>query len=132
MVTIPATIALAFGRIANFINGELWGRVTDVSWCVEFRWAEGCRHPSQLYEAVTRFITLGILVMLDKKKHKDGFTFWSFVFLMGIGRVIVDFFREDVLLLGLTAGQYLSILMVLAAGYVLYTRYTKDLLALWR
>ena len=126
ILTIPAILALAFGRIANFINGELWGTITDASWCVQFKGAQGCRHPVQLYGALGRFSLFGTLFLLSKKKLKDGFIFWSFVLLIGIGRFAVDFFREDARLIGLSAGQYLSIVMVIVAGYILFSKYKSD------
>src|SRR3989344_5785490 len=61
IIVIPAVIVLALGRIANFINGELYGTITNAPWCVKFSDAEGCRHPAQLYSALKRFIVLGIL-----------------------------------------------------------------------
>ncbi len=125
VLVMPAVLVLALGRIANFINGELWGTVTNVPWCVEFKDAKGCRHPSQLYGSVKRFFILFILVLLNKKKHKEGFLFWSFVGLMGIGRFFVDFFREDPRFLGLSLAQYVSLVMAIVAGYVLWKYYRK-------
>lgn len=127
ILVVPAVLALALGRIANFINAELVGTNTNAAWCVEFPGYEGCRHPSQLYGAVKRFAIFGILWYMSKKKHKEGYLFWMFVFLMGIGRFLLDFVREDPRLLGLSAGQYASLVMVLVGGYVLYKYYNKDL-----
>jgi phosphatidylglycerol:prolipoprotein diacylglycerol transferase len=124
---VPTAFALALGRIVNFINGELPGRVTDVSWCVYFPESEGCRHPQQLYSAAKRFIVCGCLVFLSLKKHKKGFIWWSFVTLFGIGRVVIDFFRDDPTFLGLTLGQYLSLAMVVVGAVVLLRYYKKDL-----
>jgi len=118
-LVIPAAIALALGRIANFINGELWGTVTNVPWCVEFPGAGGCRHPVQLYAAAKRFAVAGILYFLKKKKRPRGYLFWMFILLMGLGRLIIDFWRADSRFLGLSAGQYFSALMVLVALYAL-------------
>ncbi|MFH1063811.1 MAG: prolipoprotein diacylglyceryl transferase [Candidatus Woesearchaeota archaeon] len=127
ILSIPATLALAIGRIANFINGELPGRVTDVPWCWYFPGVDGCRHPQQLYSSAKRFLIFGILLFLNRKRHKEGFIMWSMIFLTGIGRFIIDFYREDAMLLGLTAGQYLSLLMIIAGAYALFTRYRKDI-----
>ena len=86
LLVIPAALALFFGRIANFINGELWGTITNVSWCVQFPAVDGCRHPSQLYEAfytLVIFVKLLFVHALKKKAHKDswlrkpGFVFWE-------------------------------------------------------
>ncbi|MCB9362920.1 prolipoprotein diacylglyceryl transferase [Candidatus Woesearchaeota archaeon] len=120
IIVLPTTLMLAFGRIANFINAELWGTKTSVPWCVEFPRADGCRHPSQIYGAISRFIIFGLLYLLSKKEHKDGFLFWNFVFWMGLARFIVDFFREDPRLLLLTAGQWLSTIMIALGAFILF------------
>lgn len=122
VLVIPAAFALALGRIANFINAELYGKVTDVSWCVEFPTAQGCRHPSQLYAAFGRFVAFGVLYFISKKDYKDGVVFWWFVILMGLVRIIVDFYRVDYTLLALTMGQWLSIGMVVIGAYFVYKR----------
>ncbi len=129
LTIIPATFALALGRIANFINGEIWGTVTNVPWCVYFQNVQGCRHPVQIYGAIKRFFIFGILVILytkNNKKHKDGFIFWNFVAMMGAGRFILDFWREDARLFGLAAGQYFSFVMTVVAIYVLYKYYRNN------
>ncbi|MBW2997077.1 prolipoprotein diacylglyceryl transferase [Candidatus Woesearchaeota archaeon] len=126
-LAIPIAFALALGRIGNFINGELPGRVTGVSWCWHFPGHEGCRHPQQLYAAFKRFVIVGLLVFQDRKKHKDGFLLWNFVMLFGIGRVLIDFFRDDPTFLGLTMGQYLSLVMFIVGAVVLLKYYRRDL-----
>ena len=130
ILVLPATLFLAFGRIANFINGELWGTITNVPWCFQFKGAEGCRHPSQIYGALKRFIIFTILIVLKKKdKYKDGFIFWMFILLMGLGRTILDYFREDTRLLTLSFGQYQSLAMFIVAAFVLikyYNLFKKD------
>ena len=116
LLAIPAAIGLAFGRIGNFINGELWGTTTNLPWCVKFPKAEGCRHPSQLYESAKNFIVFFILLVLDKKERKPGFIFWHFVLLYGIGRFLVDFYRVgEAYFLGIQTGQWLCVAMVLIA-----------------
>ena len=117
VIAIPVVFALALGRIANFINGELYGPITDLPWCVQFPDAEGCRHPYQIYAAIKRFAVVGILVLLKQSKHKEGFLFFTTVLLLGIGRFTLDFLREDVLYAGLSTGQWSSIAMVAVALY---------------
>ena len=133
ILSVPAIFALALGRIANFINGELWGRATDVNWCVVFpQKDEVCRHPSQLYAAGKRFLVFGWLMFLSlKNKFKDGFIFWNFILFEGLGRIIVDFYREDLLYYGFSKGQWMSLAMVIIAVYVLNMYYEKDLKHLW-
>jgi len=127
ILSVPAVLTLALGRIANFINGEIVGRVTDVSWCVNF--GDGlCRHPYQLYSAAKRFVIAGILfTLLRTQKYTDGFVFWSMILLMGTGRFFLDFFREDMLYYSLSIGQWMSLVMALVACSVLLARYRNDL-----
>lgn len=127
VLSVPAVTALGLGRIANFINGELVGTATQVSWCVNF--GDGlCRHPYQLYSAAKRFAIAGILFTMQRKqKYSDGFIFWMMILLMGTGRFFLDFVREDVLYYSLRIGQWMSLVMVLVACSVLFTRYRKDM-----
>jgi phosphatidylglycerol:prolipoprotein diacylglycerol transferase len=127
LLTIPGVFILALGRIANFINGELVGTITNLPWCFKFKNYNGCRHPVQLYAAAGRALLGGYLLLINKHKHKNGFIFWIFITLMGIGRFFCDFVRYDPRLLGLSFGQYLSIVMIIAGIYVLIKYYRKEL-----
>lgn len=113
-------IGLGCGRVGNFINGELYGRPTDVAWCMVFpRGGEACRHPSQLYEAALEGVVLFVVLgFLGKTHAPPGTTFWSFITGYGILRSIGELFREPDAHLGfmlgfLTMGQLLSLPMVL-------------------
>ena len=113
-------IGLGCGRVGNFINGELYGRPTDVPWCMVFpRGGEACRHPSQLYEAALEGVVLFVVLgFLGKIHTPPGTTFWSFITGYGILRSIGELFREPDAHLGfmlgsLTMGQLLSLPMVL-------------------
>lgn len=122
---IPAALALALGRIANFINSEHYGKIANAAttpWCVVYsRIDESCRHPSQLYESLTNFFTFGALLLYDsfsrKKGHyRKGTLFWMFVILYGLLRFLVNFYRDDPsyqLFLGISVGQWLSLLMII-------------------
>lgn len=125
----PALFALALGRIANFINGELVGRVWNGSWCVVFpNVDQQCRHPNMIYSALQRMLVAGWLFWLTlRKTWAPGFVFWNFVFWEGIGRILMDFFREDVLYGGFSKGQWLSLIMVLVAGYFLWKKHRQDI-----
>lgn len=127
VLTIPSLIGLGLGRIANFINGELVGRVTDVSWCVNF--GDGlCRHPYVLYSAVKRFALAGVLYGIQRSfVLKEGFLFYSMILLMGIGRFFLDFYREDILYGGLSVGQWMSLAMVVVGILILLKNYHQDL-----
>jgi phosphatidylglycerol:prolipoprotein diacylglycerol transferase len=126
---IPAIpIGLGLGRLGNFINGELFGRATDVPWCMVFpNGGSFCRHPSQLYEALLEGLTLFlILLYLNGKKLPQGALFWSFIAWYGSFRFIAEFFREPDPQLGLilgpfSMGQFLSFPMALLGfGMILY------------
>ena len=128
MVSVPAIFALALGRIANFINGELVGRVWNGQWCVVFPdFGEACRHPSTLYAAGKRFIVFGWLVWLSVwKEFKPGFIFWNFVMWEGLGRIIVDFYRENAVFAGFSLGQWFSVIMVIVGVIVFRKDYVED------
>ena len=115
LAIIPASLGLVFGRIANFINGELVGRVTDVAWCVVFPGVEGCRHPSQLYESLKNLFIFSVLWSVKGKPYKKGTFLAIFAILYSSLRFFIEFVREpDVQLgfiFGLTMGQWLNILM---------------------
>ena len=115
-------LGLGAGRIGNFINGELWGRATDVPWGMIFPNADKLvRHPSQLYELGLEGIALFIVVWIYAAKPRPTGCI-SGVFLMGysISRLVIECFREPDPQLGylafnsLTMGQLLSIPMLLA------------------
>ncbi len=131
VMSFPTMFALAFGRIANFINGELVGRIWNGSWCVIFpNYDINCRHPSILYAAAQRFLLAGWLCYLTlKRTFKPGFIFWNFVLFEGVGRFIIDYWREDTLYFNqtLTMGQIFSSLMIFISLYILITKYSSDL-----
>ena len=147
ILAVPAIFALALGRIANFINGELVGRVWNGRWCVVFPdYGPECRHPNMIYSAVQRLAVFGWLWFLSVKKDfkagqvtsvrdlpltpfRAGFIFWNFVFWEGIGRFIVDFYRHDLpsnYYFSLSLGQWFSLIMILIAGWVFWKRYMAD------
>ena len=114
-------IGLATGRLGNFLNGELWGRVTDIPWSVVFPQVDSLpRHPSQLYEALLEGVLLLVLLQWYTLKPRAQGTV-SGLFLLGYGlfRFIVEFFREPdhnqgyVILNWLTKGQLFSFPMII-------------------
>ncbi len=122
ILVFPTTIALFFGRIANFINAELIGRITEVSWCVIFPTYSQCRHPYQIYAAISHLILFFILIFIwrlkERKKWKDGLVFMSFIIFYSLLRIITDFFREDPRLFGFTIWQYISFIFLLIGIYL--------------
>lgn len=119
-------IGLFLGRIANFINAELYGRVTDVPWAMVFpNGGELPRHPSQLYEAGLEGIALFILLLALWRRAKSFSGMASGLFLLGYGaaRIFVECFREPDAHLGFlymhaTMGQLLSLPLVLLGGFL--------------
>ncbi|MBN2111560.1 prolipoprotein diacylglyceryl transferase [Candidatus Woesearchaeota archaeon] len=121
LLVIPMGIALMLGRIGNFINGELYGTVTNVPWCVKFPSASGCRHPSQLYEAGKNLLIFIALWAIKDRKEKPGFFFAVFLIMYGILRFLIEFVREPESMVGfLTLGQFLCVLMIAAGGILLW------------
>lgn len=126
LIIVTAPIGLGLGRIGNFINGELYGRVTQVPWGMIFpRGGPHPRHPSQLYEsALEGGVLFLILWFLRDKKLPSGGLLAIFLFLYGGFRFFVEFFREPDAHIGFilgpfTLGQLLSSFMI-AGGAILY------------
>jgi phosphatidylglycerol:prolipoprotein diacylglycerol transferase len=130
VIAICGTPGLAMGRLGNFINGELWGRVTDVPWALIFaRGGPQPRHPSQLYELLLEGVGLFLLLWFLRHRLKhDGQIAITFLLGYPVARFIVEFFREPdaqlgYLTLGLTMGQWLCVAMfVLSAigGWIIH------------
>ena len=140
IVCAVVPIGLLFGRITNFINGELFGRVTDVPWAFVFpRGGDFPRHPSQLYESFLEgAVLLGILWFIYVKldlKARPGVTTGAFLIGYGVFRFIVEFFREPDFHLGfiiaeISMGQILSVPMILLGMAVVAYAYRKSLKAI--
>lgn len=130
-VVAPAVpIGLFFGRLANFINGELWGRVSDVPWAMVFPGAGDLpRHPSQLYEAflegLVLFAILAVLAHKPSTRLRHGVITGVFLLGYGLSRITAELFRMPdpqlgFLYGGLTMGQILSVPMVLIGmGFII-------------
>lgn len=127
-MAVGAPLGILFGRLANFINGELWGRATDVPWGVVFPSAPGSspRHPSQLYEAGLEGLGLFVVLwLLSRRKRGDGLIIGTLVGGYGVFRIFVEFFREPDVQLGylfggITMGQLLTLPMVFVGGWLVW------------
>lgn len=108
LCALTAPVGLGLGRLGNFINGELFGRVTDMPWGMVFReGGELPRHPSQLYEAILEGpVLFAILMIVGRKERPAGVEFWTFVAGYGLFRFIVEFFREPDSQLGFLLGPF--------------------------
>tara|TARA_R110000868_G_scaffold276599_7_gene536321 strand:- start:2729 stop:3574 length:846 start_codon:yes stop_codon:yes gene_type:complete len=119
LVAAAAPIGVFFGRIANFINSELWGRPTDMPWGIIFpNGGPMARHPSQLYEAALEGIVIFLILRLLTHKYdalKRPGTIWgATIALYGVARVFVEFFREPDRQIGYLYGDWLTMGMVLS------------------
>lgn len=122
VVCCVVPIGLFFGRIANFINGELFGRVSDVPWAMVFpHGGDLPRHPSQLYhaglEGLSLLLILGLMARHERIRAREGFLSGMFLVLYGVFRGFVECFREPdaqigFLFGGITMGQILCIPMI--------------------
>lgn len=136
IVCTVAPFGILLGRIANFINGEHWGRVTDVPWAIAFPYSGDLmpRHPSQLYEAVLEGVILLIVLVIVLRRF-DGLSrpgLQSGVFLVGyaLARMTGELFREPEVLtaslpFGTTWGQWLSLPMLLGGAWLIRRALTE-------
>lgn len=130
MIAPLVPFGLAFGRLGNFINGELWGRATNLPWAMIFPQAgdDIARHPSQLYQLAGEGVLLGLILWFYARSPRR-VSQTSGVFLIGYGifRFLVEFAREPdrflgTLSLGLSMGQWLSMPMIIFGAYLLLRR----------
>jgi phosphatidylglycerol:prolipoprotein diacylglycerol transferase len=145
-----ASLGFFFGRLANFVNGELWGRVSNAAWAMYFPQelgyhygsydlpairaaiADGTllpRHPSQLYQAVCEGLLLfGIMLLLRRTSFvkRPGALSACYLALYALARIAMEFFREPdngaFLIGGLSKGQFYSLLMIVAAGIIAWRK----------
>jgi phosphatidylglycerol:prolipoprotein diacylglycerol transferase len=130
-VAVVTPVGLFLGRLANFVNGELWGRVTDGTWGIIFPGAGPYpRHPSQLYEAASEglflFLLLNGLFWLTSARLRPGLLGGLFVLLYGLFRFAIEWVRQPdqqlgTLSFGLTMGQTLTLPMIAVGLYLLLT-----------
>ncbi len=119
IIAAVAPVGLLFGRIANFINGELWGRIADVPWAVVFpTGGPFARHPSQLYEAglegLVLLVILAVTIYVFRALKTPGIVTGIFVCCYALSRIFVEFFREPDAQIGYLAGNWLTMGMVLS------------------
>lgn len=139
LLALVAPIGLFFGRIANFINDELWGRVAyDVPWAVKFpKGGYLPRHPSQIYEALLEGLLLFVILQLVAKNEKfykrRGIISGLFVIFYALFRMFIEQYRQPDQQLGfifgqITMGQILSFPMILVGAIVIYigNKYNKE------
>jgi phosphatidylglycerol:prolipoprotein diacylglycerol transferase len=131
-------LGLFFGRIGCFLNGCCFGKTCSLPWAVTFppnsaagyQMAGVAIHPTQLYSSAYGLLIFIILMLLDRKKHYDGFLFAIFLMLYGVSRFTVDFFRfyesQMFLIDGIGFNQILSFLLVVSGIILLLMKKTGD------
>ena len=132
LIACVAPIGIFFGRIANFINGELYGKPSNLFWSVIFPEVDKIpRHPSQLYEAALEGVVLFavLIILIYKKSTKTGVVSALFMILYGLFRIATEQFREPDVQIGylldlISMGSLLSFFMILAGLFIL--RRTKN------
>jgi len=129
LLACVAPLGLGFGRLANFVNGELYGRMTTMPWGMVFpRGGDVLRHPSQLYEALMEGVVLFVIMFFLSRRAsyrgRVGLLSGTFLSLYGLFRFAIEFFREPDIQLGFlyggaTMGQLLCLPMILFGVYVI-------------
>ena len=131
LVSLVAPIGIFFGRLANFINSELYGTTSDVPWSVIFVKVDNLsRHPSQLYEAILEGIVLFLILMHFRKKNyltKPGLISGLFLIFYSIFRFIIEFYRvpdEHIgyLAFNLSIGQIISLVFLIIGTIIFYLK----------
>ena len=135
IVSYVAPIGIFFGRIANFINSELYGIETSVPWAVKFIQVDNLfRHPSQLYEALLEGIILFLILLYLKNKDftkTPGFISGVFLIFYSFFRFVIEFYRVPdeqlgYLLFNLTMGQIMSLFFLIVGIYLVIIKYEKN------
>lgn len=122
VLAIVAAFIMAFGRIGNFIDGQIVGSLTDMPWGVKFPDLNGFRHPVVLYDGLKNLLLVPLLLLIKRTKPPRGVLVAHFILWYGFLRIFIDFFREyRSSLYGLPPGQEFNILMtVIGIGLLIW------------
>ncbi|MBD3318295.1 prolipoprotein diacylglyceryl transferase [Candidatus Woesearchaeota archaeon] len=133
LLIVPLSLGQAFGRMGNFINGELFGRVTSLPWGVNFGGETDAfgqlvfRHPNQLYEVAYNVVIFVVLWLLRDRGLRPGSLLAIWLILYAVFRFCTEFLRVgEPSLLGLTLGQVFNIVMCIAGSAILYYQYRQS------
>ncbi len=122
LLVIPGAFLMGIGRVGNFIDGQIVGRVTDVWWAVQFPYAEGFRHPVVLYDGAKNLLLVLYLLRVRRTNTTPGATAARFVFWYAFPRIFIDLFRDyPTHRLALGTGQTLNLIMA-SLGVALLVR----------
>jgi len=120
-LAIPGAFYMGMGRIGNFIDGQIVGRMTDVWWAVQFPDAEGFRHPVVLYDGIKNLMLIPLLLYVSKRGAARGIPTAHFILWYAFLRIFVDFYREyPTTLLGFATGQSFNLGMSLLGVFLLF------------
>ena len=126
---IPLSFGIIFGRIGNFINQELYGKITNLPWAMKFDNVEGLRHPTQIYEALGHLIIFLVLIFIWKKSPRKGVIFYIFLILYSTFRFFMEFLREgDILIFKLTTTQLIIVPIIMISFFLLLRLKKENLL----
>ena len=133
LVALSAPIGIFLGRITNFINSELYGRETDITWSVKFIQIDNLnRHPSQIYEAIFEGIILFIILNLfnNKISKKNGLVSYLFIIFYSLFRFFIEFTREPdahigLIIFNMSLGQIISIIFFVTCAILFYKKYVS-------
>ena len=124
VLAISACFILGCGRIGNFIDGQIYGSLTDLPWGVKFPEVEGFRHPAVLYDGMKNFLLIPVLLWVRKSGVPDGRIMALFVFLYSFFRIPIDMLREyPISMWGFPTGQTLNFLMLFGGILMLAINY---------
>jgi phosphatidylglycerol---prolipoprotein diacylglyceryl transferase len=125
-LAIAAALILACGRLGNFIDGQIVGRVTDVPWAVKFPNAEGFRHPVVLYDGLKNALLVPLLAWVGRRHPPAGRVAALFVLLYAMPRIGIDLLRDYPLtLLGLPSGQTFNVVMAIVGAVLVAKSYLR-------
>lgn len=121
ITVVPAALALAFGRLGNFINGELVGTKWDGALCIDYsnnphltNPPQDCRFPSQIAESLKNVVIFASLWLIKSRNLPTGFLFWTFITMYGVFRFFIEFVRVPDFEIGwFSMGQVLCLVMVI-------------------
>ena len=111
-LAIAGALIMGFGRLGNFVDGQISGSLTDVCWGVKFPDLDGFRHPVVLYDGIKNLLLVPVLLVIRSRHPPRGVVFGHFVFWYGFLRIFIDYFREyRVEIIGLPPGQEFNLFM---------------------
>ena len=127
VLAIPAALIMGFGRLGNFVDGQIVGSVSDVPWAVQFPEAAGFRHPVVLYDGLKNFLIIPVLVWVHRRGAPPGRLAALFVLLYAGLRIPIDLLREYPRNpIGLPTGQGFNVLMTIAGIFLLVRNWRRS------